>query len=132
VDASTQAEWKLLRTSFKAWRDDAVASQLEKRMEGRSLKQYFRLWVIQQRGKLLGRVRDEWFLREALGIWRERLNEIQDALNSTLDVAERSRAKKILGTSIKLWRETLAIRNEEYELAAVLFNFVFTLTYLDT
>jgi hypothetical protein len=39
---------------------------------------------------------------------------------------------KILGTSLKLWQETLAIRREEYDLAAVKFHLPRALTVQDT
>jgi hypothetical protein len=132
VDACTQAEWKLLRSSFKAWRDDAGSTRLEKRIDRRIVAQSFRLWVIQQRSKLLARVRDQSFLQEALEIWKERWREIQDALNSTLEISERSRAMKILGTSLTLWQETLAIRRQEYDLAIVKFHMPLLLTVQDT
>jgi hypothetical protein len=122
VDASTKANWKLLRTTFKAWREDAVSARLASRIDHRRLQKSFSFWVVRQRGVLLERVRDQRFLQEALDIWRERYEGIQEVLDSTLEVVETTRSNKLLRTSFRIWKENVAIREEEHDLACVRFH----------
>lgn len=119
VDASTQADWRLLRLSFKAWHDDAKASGLERSIDHRRLQELFRCWIVRQRGVLLCRVREQRLLQEALEIWRERFEGIRSVLDNTFDIAEKGRNLRLLGASIAKWRTSLTMRTEDFELAAV-------------
>lgn len=120
VDASTQAERRLLRLSFKAWHDDAKATRLERSIDHRRLQELLRYWIVQQRGVLLSRVRDQRFAQEALEIWRERFEGIQSVLDNTLDVAGKGRNLRLLGASISKWRTSFTMRTEDFELADVI------------
>jgi hypothetical protein len=120
IDASTQADWKLLRAAFKGWRDDSLSSWLESRIDRRRLRLSFSFWMVRQRGVLLERVRDQRFLHEALEIWKERYEGIQEVLDSTLEIVETTRITKVLRSSLHLWKETLEFRRGEYELASVI------------
>ena len=119
IDASMKADWNLLRNAFKGWRDDAMATKLETHIDRRIVAQFFTFWMVHQRGRLLERVRDQRFLREALEIWRERFEGINEALYSTLQIIEQTRTTKVLTSSLQLWRDILAYRAQEKDLAAV-------------
>src|SRR5208282_1233120 len=119
IDAGTTADWNLLRNAFKGWRDDAMATKLENRIDRRIVARSFSYWMVRQRGQLLERVRDQRFLQEALEIWRERFEGIHEALDSTSQIIEQTRAIKILRSSLQMWRRTLAYRAQENDLAAV-------------
>src|SRR5947207_6239358 len=114
-----KADWNLLRNAFKGWRDDAMATKLEAHIDRRIVAQFFSFWMVHQRGRLLERVRDQRFLREALEIWRERFEGINEALYSTLQIIEQTRTTKVLTSSLQLWRDILAYRAQEKDLAAV-------------
>lgn len=120
VDASTQADWRLLRSSFKGWHDDAMSTRLERRIDQRRLQESFTYWIVRQREILLSRVRDQRLLQEALEIWKERLDGIQTVLDGTLEIAESGRKLRILGDSFSKWRRTLTMRKEESGLASVI------------
>ena len=119
VDAGTQADWRLLRSSFKGWHDDAMATRLERSIDQRRLQGSFTYWIVQQRGILLSRVRDQRLLQEALEIWKERFDGIHTVLDSTLEIAETGRNLRILGDSFSKWRRTLTMHKEESSLASV-------------
>jgi hypothetical protein len=119
VDAGTHADRRLLKSSFKAWHGDTLATRLEKSIDQRCLQKHFTHWTVRQRGILLSRVRDQRFLEEAFEIWKERIEGIQTVLDSTLEVAESGRNLRILGHSFSEWRKNLTMRNNEVELATV-------------
>lgn len=119
IDASTKADWNLLRNAFKGWHDDAMATKLENRIDRRIVARSFSYWMVRQRGRLLERVKDRRFLQEALEIWRERFQGIHEALDSTSQIIEQTRAIKVLRSSLQMWRATLAYRSQENDLAAV-------------
>src|SRR5271170_663749 len=104
VHASGKANWNLLRNSFKGWRDDAIATRLESKIDRRIMGKQFSFWMVRQRGRLLERVRDQRFLQEALEIWRERFEGIHEALDSTSQIIEQTRANKILKSSLQIWK----------------------------
>ena len=97
-----------------------MATKLENRIDRCVVARSFSYWMVRQRGRLLERVRDQRFLHEALEIWRERSQGIHEALDSTSQIIEQTRAIKILRSSFQMWWETLAYRAQENDLAAVL------------
>jgi hypothetical protein len=119
IDAGTKANCNLLRNSFKAWRDDAMVSKLDRQIDRRIITESFSYWMVRQRGRLLERVRDHRFLQEALEIWRDRFDGIREELDTTFEILEHARIAKVLKSSLQLWRENLEFRNEEHELALV-------------
>ena len=119
IDAGTKANCNLLRNSFKAWRDDAMVSKLDRQIDRRIITESFSYWMVRQRGRLLERVRDHRFLQEALEIWRDRFDGIREELDTTFEMLEHARIAKVLKSSLLLWKENLAFRNEEHELALV-------------
>jgi hypothetical protein len=119
IDAGTKANCNLLRNSFKAWRDDAMVSKMERQIDRRLLAESFSYWMVRQRGRLLERVRDHRFLQEALEIWKDRFDGIREELDTTFEILEHAQATKVLKSSLQLWRENLAFRDEELELALV-------------
>jgi Sfi1 spindle body protein len=108
-----------MRNAFKGWRDDAMVTRQENRVDRRLISESFMYWVLRQRGKLLERVRDHRFLQEALEIWRERYEGMGEVLDSTSRIIEQSRASKILRSSLHIWREALTFCIEENEVATV-------------
>lgn len=119
IDASAKADLNLLRNAFRSWQNDVTKTKLENHIDQRIVAQSFSYWMVRQRGRLLGRVRDRRFLQEALEIWRERFQEIHEALDSTSQIIEQTRAIKVLRSSLRMWRATLAYRSQENDLAAV-------------
>jgi hypothetical protein len=119
IDAGTKANWNLLRNSFKAWRDDAMVSKMERQIDRRVIADTFSYWMVRQRGRLLERVRDHRFLREALEMWKDKFDGIREDLDTTCEILEHTRGTKLLKSSLQLWREILAFRREEYEVALV-------------
>jgi Sfi1 spindle body protein len=120
VDAESKANWSLLRCAFKGWKDDAMASRIEVQIDHRAVSGAFGFWVIRQRGRLLQRVRDQRFLQEAFEIWKERYEGIHDALESTSEILEHSRAVKLLNGSFQVWRQRLRFCDEQVHLAEVI------------
>jgi len=112
-----------MRNAFKGWRNDAMAAKIENRIDRRIVAASVSYWMVRQRGRLLERVRDQRFLQEALEIWRERLEGIHEALDTTSQIVEFTRSTKILRSSLYIWREALAFQVEEYELAAVRYSY---------
>jgi len=80
----------------------------------------FAFWVIRQRGRLLQRVRDQRFLQEGFEIWRERYEDIHDALESTSEILGHTRAAKSLNETLHVWRERLKLYDEQAYVAEVL------------
>jgi len=119
VDAETQANWKLLKTSFKAWRDDAVASRLEAVIEHRLLAKCFAYWMIQHRGVLLARVRDQRLVQDALVIWIGRSEDIRLNLEIRLRSAIKSRSSRAVQCAFEIWQEKIIVQNEKQALAIV-------------
>jgi len=119
IHANAHADWKLLKASFKSWRHDAASMKLENSINRECVRRTFTYWKVQLRGVLLGRLRDHRFLQEAMEIWRERFEGMQEVLDSTLEIVETSRTTKILWSSLQIWRERLAIRTEERDLGMV-------------
>ena len=68
---------------------------------------------------MLERVRDHRFLQEALETWKDRFEGIREELDTTYEIVEHARITKLLKSSLQLWRENLAFRHEEYEVAMV-------------
>jgi hypothetical protein len=93
--------------------------RLERSIDQRRQREYFTYWIVQQRGILLSRVRDQRFLQEALEIWKERFEGIQTVLDGTLEIAESGRNVRILSDSFSKWRRSLTMRNKQVELAIV-------------
>lgn len=119
IEAGTQANWNLLKTSFKAWRNDTVAARCQTRINRRLLYNTLSFWMIKHRGALLVRVHDQRFIQEAFRIWRERLDEIRVTLDSALETAQRSRTLRITRSSFEIWRERLAVLFQMHNLATV-------------
>ena len=122
IDAGTKANWNLLRNSFKAWRDDAMVSKIERQIDRRLVAETFSYWMVRQRGRLLERVRNHRFLREALETWNERLDGIRDELDTACEIFENTQVVKVLRSSLEIWRDHLAFRNGETEIALVNLN----------
>ena len=119
IDAGAKANWNLLRNSFKGWRDDSMVSKMEREIDRRIITESFAYWIVRQRGRLLERVRDHRFLQEAVEIWKDRFDGIRDELDTICETLKHGRAAKVLKSSLRLWIENLAFRNEEDELALV-------------
>jgi hypothetical protein len=128
VDAGSKANWNILRNTFKAWRNDAIAAKMESRVDHRILAGSFSYWIIRQRGKLLERVRDDRFVREAFEIWKERFDGIREELDTTSQIVEDARITKVLRSSLSIWRENLTFRSEEMDMAVVRFPREYSLT----
>ena len=120
VDAETRADWKLLRISFKAWRDETVAVRLETQIDQRILEQSFSYWIVRQRGRLLERVRHQRFTQEAFEIWRDRYEEIQELLNFTRQTFEENRNLRTLKSLMYIWQQNRNFHQQEYDVAMVL------------
>lgn len=126
VDAGTRADWKLLRISFKAWRDEAVVVRLETQIDQRILEQSFSYWMVRQRGRLLERVRDQRFTQETFEIWRDRYEEIHERLNFARHTFEENRNLRTLKSLMYIWQQIRSFHQQEYEVAMVLcFNMLF-------
>ena len=119
IDVGAKANWKLLKNSFKGWRDDAIASKMEHKIDRRIIANSFTYWMIQQRGQLLKRVQDHRILQEALEIWRARLDRIREELNMVCKTLNRGQAAKVLKSSLRLWMRNVAFRDKEYQSALV-------------
>jgi hypothetical protein len=120
VDAEGKANWSLLRTAFKGWKDDAVASRIEARIDRRIVSGALLCWVVRQRGRLLQRVRDQRFLQEAFEIWKERYEGIHNALESTSEIVEHTRSIKLMDESFRIWGERLQFSAEQVNIAEVI------------
>jgi len=120
VDAERKASWSLLRTAFKGWRDDAVANRIEARIDHQIVSGALSFWVVQQRGRLLQRVRDQRLLQEALEIWKERHEGIHNALEATSGILEHTRSIKLMDESLHIWREQLRLNAEQVYIAKVI------------
>jgi hypothetical protein len=119
TDAKKQANWRLLKLSFKAWRDDTVAARLEDIIGGRRLEKAFAFWKIQHRATLLSRVRDQRLAQEAFAVWRDRAEEISLDLGAKLQTAKASFAIRVARYAFDGWREKIALRDEKNQMAVV-------------
>src|SRR5277367_5582402 len=108
IDAGTKANWNLVRNSFKAWRDDAMVSKMERQIDRRITTNAFSYWMVRQRGRLLERVRDHRVLHETLEIWKDRFDGIREDLDTNCEIFEHARVTKLLKSALQLWRENLA------------------------
>jgi Sfi1 spindle body protein len=120
VDAESKANWSLLRTAFKGWKGDAVASRIEARIDRRIVSGALSFWVVRQRGRLLQRVRDQRFIQEALDIWKEQYEGIHNALESTSEIVEHTRSVKLMDESFRIWGEKLQFTTEQANIAKVI------------
>jgi hypothetical protein len=129
VDAESKANWSLLRTAFKGWKDDAVASRIEARIDHRLVSGTLSFWIVKQRGRLLQRVRDQRFLQEAFEIWKERHEGIHNALESTSEIVEHTRSVKLMDESFRIWGERLQFSAEQVNIAQVIAFIWFSISH---
>ncbi|PLW17430.1 hypothetical protein PCASD_16373 [Puccinia coronata f. sp. avenae] len=81
--------------------------------------QMMNLWIIHERGRLLGRILVTRFLKTAFGAWLARFNRIRHYLDAQRQVFQKKVARRLTSKTLKAWRQVYQAKTIQLSAHAV-------------